>query len=85
MTWDHPSLFQWCTRNGRVVIERAFYRDGFEIRHRVNHRDYSWILDAANDVRLFKTLVEAKGFARRALLQEAKGFAHQILLQREAA
>ena len=69
MPWDHPSPCLWCTRNGRVVIERAFYRPGFEIRRRVNRRDYFWIRDAANHVRLFKTLIEAKEFARQELLQ----------------
>lgn len=71
MRWDRPSQNEWCTRNGRIVIERAFYRDGFEIRRCVNRRDYFWILDDQNDVRLFKTLVEAKMFARRELVCKA--------------
>lgn len=73
MLWDHPSNHQWCTRNGRIVIERSFYRDGFEIMRRVNRRGYSWVRDEANDVRLFKTLVQAKAFARTDLIAKATG------------
>ena len=70
MPWDRPNPNEWCTRNGRVVIERAFCSTGFEIRHRINRGRYRWVQDCENEVRLFKTLIEAKSFARRELLLE---------------
>lgn len=77
MPWDRPNQHQWCTRNRRIVIERAFYRDGFEIIRRVNPRDYRWVRDDANEVRLFSTLIEAKAFARKYLITMATGWQRQ--------
>lgn len=84
MTWDHPSHYQWCTRNGRIVIERAFYREGFEIRRRVNRGDYRWVRDDARDVRVFKTLLQAKAFAREELIAVPSAFVARLESRRAA-